>query len=100
MNLGYTQEQIANFLAVDRTTISHYETGVREASLVHLSKLADLFGIEIEDFAESNLINKSGKMAFAFRREGLIEEDLNSIASFQKIVKNYLHMLEIQNAHE
>jgi len=95
LNLGYSQDQIAKYLGVDRSTISHYETGDRDASLVHLSKLADLFGIELEDFSEPDAVNKAVKLAFAFRKEGFYDQDLESIASFQRIVKNYIKMNEM-----
>ncbi len=93
--MGYTQDHVAAFLGVERSTISHYENADREASLVHLSKLADLFGIELEDLSEPNAINNAANLAFAFRRDGFNEQDLESIASFQKIVKNYVKMTEI-----
>ena len=80
--LGYTQDQIAKLLGVERSTISHYENAEREATLVHLSKLADLFGIELEDFSEPEVVNKKANLAFAYRREGFDEQDLESIASF------------------
>ena len=98
--MGYTQDQIAKYLGVDRSTISHYETGDRDASLVHLSKLADLFGIELEDLSEPDGVNKAANLAFAFRRDGFDEQDMESIASFQKIVKNYVKMTEILKSEE
>ena len=95
--LNYTQEQIASFLNTDRTSISKYETNEREISIVNMNKLAALFGIEVEDLTEENSINKAANLAFAFRSDGIEETDMNSIASFQKVVKNYLKMKEILN---
>lgn len=100
LKMGYSQDQLAKYLGVDRSTISHYETAEREASLVHLSKLADLFGIELEDLSEPDAVNKAANLAFAFRRDGFDEQDLESIASFQKIVKNYVKMTEILKSDE
>jgi transcriptional regulator with XRE-family HTH domain len=57
--LGYTQDHIANYLAADRTAISKYENDEREISIVSLNKLADLFGIELEDLIEENEDNKT-----------------------------------------
>jgi transcriptional regulator with XRE-family HTH domain len=98
--LGYTQDHIANYLGVDRTTISKYENDEREISIVSLNKLVDLFGIELEDIIEENEANKSVNLAFAFRSEGILTEDMESIASFQKIVKKYLQMKTIQNGNQ
>lgn len=100
IRMGYTQDQIAKFIGVERSTISHYETAERELSLVHLSKLADLFGIEMEDFSEPAAANKAANLAFAFRKDGFDEQDLESIAAFQKIVKNYIKMSEILKSDE
>jgi transcriptional regulator with XRE-family HTH domain len=98
--LGYTQDHIANYLGADRTIISKYENDEREISIVNLNKLADLFGIELEDLIEENEANKTVNLAFAFRSEGILMEDMESIASFQKIVKKYLQMKGIQKSNE
>jgi hypothetical protein len=41
---------------------------------------------------ESNPDNATANIAFAFRAQNLTTEDLNSIAQFQKIVRNYMKM--------
>jgi transcriptional regulator with XRE-family HTH domain len=92
---GYSQENLANCLGVDRSIISHYENGNREISIIHLNKLADLFANEVEDLIEENSIERNANIAFAFRREGMDNQDLNSIASFQKVVKNYLKITKL-----
>lgn len=90
--LGYTQEDLAKFIGIDRTLISHYENGTREITLVHMNKFADLFGIEADDFLVNNSSEIKANLAFAFRSDGMEKEDLSSIAEFQKIVKNYIKM--------
>lgn len=96
-NLGLTQEQVSEFLDVDRSTISHYENGEREISLVHLKKLSNLFGVEIEELLEKDSSLRSANFAFAFRSDGIVQEDLKSIASFQRVVKNYVKMVKLSN---
>jgi transcriptional regulator with XRE-family HTH domain len=98
--LGYTQDHIANFLGTDRTTISKYENDEREISIINLNKLTDLFGIELEDLIEVDTTKKTASLAFAFRSDGIVMEDMESIASFQKIVKNYLKMKDIEKGNE
>ena len=44
-----TQKEIADFLGVSNSAYSQYETGTREPSLEILSKLADYFGVTIDD---------------------------------------------------
>lgn len=98
--LGYTQDHIANFLGSERSTISKYENDEREISIINLNKLSDLFGIELEDLIEENEAKKTANLAFAFRSDGMVMEDMESIASFQKIVKKYLQMKGIQKGNE
>lgn len=93
--MGYTQDHIASFLGSDRSTVSKYETNEREVSIVNLEKLADLFGIELEDLLEENSVTKVAGLAFAFRSDGMNENDMTCIAQFQKIVKNYLKIKEL-----
>lgn len=97
LSLGFTQEQVAEFLGVERSTISYYENGEREISFVHLKKLSNLFCIEIDDLLETESSLQSANFAFAFRGDGIIQEDLKSIASFQRVVKNYIKMVKLSN---
>jgi transcriptional regulator with XRE-family HTH domain len=96
-NLGLNQDQVAEFLSVDRSTISHYENAEREISLVHLKKLSNLFGVELEELLEKDSSLRSANFAFAFRSDGIVQEDLKSIASFQRVVKNYVKMVTLSN---
>lgn len=100
IRFGFSQDHIANYLGVDRTTISKYESGEREISLINLNRLADLFGIEIEYLLEPDVANKTANLAFAFRKQGIEEQDIKSIAEFQKVVKNYLKILKISDEKE
>ena len=97
---GYSQDAVANFLGVKREMISYYETGARETPLAILEKLADLFGVDLEIFFSDNLENATTELAFAFRADELNEKDLESIAAFRRIIKNYQRItnLEKKNA--
>lgn len=44
---GYTQEQVANALSLDRSTYTYYETGKTEPSIDSLIKLAKLFQVNV-----------------------------------------------------
>jgi transcriptional regulator with XRE-family HTH domain len=99
-NFRYTQDNLAKLLGVDRSTVSHYENAEREISIVHLNKIADLFGIELEDLLESDKRSTTANLAFAFRSQGTTDEDIASIAAFQKVVKNYIKMQKIANGQD
>ncbi len=96
---GYSQDHVANYLGINRSLISDYENAKRDITLVHLNKLCDLFNIELEDFIEPNAVNKVANLAFAFRSNSIDEQDMLSIASFQKVVKNYIKMKKIQDGN-
>jgi transcriptional regulator with XRE-family HTH domain len=92
---GYTQDHLAKFLGIDRSTISYYERGEREISVIHLEKLADLFCVDIDNLVENNPELRKADLAFAFRKDGLDDLDLKSIADFQKVVKNYIKIVKL-----
>lgn len=98
---GLSQEEVAIYLGVKRPVISYYETAEREIPLSHLENLADLFCVEVADLtAEETSPEQQASFAFAFRTDGLTAADLHCIASFQKVVKNYLKMKHLSNEKE
>jgi len=46
---GYTQQQIANALNIDRSTYSYYEAGKTSPDIPSLLVLASVFSVSIED---------------------------------------------------
>jgi transcriptional regulator with XRE-family HTH domain len=93
--LGFSQENVAGFLNVSHTILSNYETDKREPSHAHLTQLADLYGVNIADFFDEDPYNNAATIAFAFRADTLTPADLQSIAQFKRIVKNYLALNDI-----
>src|SRR5690554_858510 len=94
---GFTQDSLALYLGVSRVQISHFERGERDISVTELTKLADLFGVELADLLEEDAGIRSINLAFAFRSDNAVS-DLEQIASFKKLVLNYLKMQRI-NEH-
>lgn len=85
-NLGFTQDKIAAFLGCSREEISYYETAARDIPLPVLERASDLFGVELyEFFSEEETVG----IKIAYRADDATVEDLNQIARFKKIVKNY-----------
>ena len=56
-----------------------------------IEKLATLYNVEEYDLMEENAELTQANVACAYRRNGAIS-DLEQIAQFQKIVKNYIQM--------
>jgi transcriptional regulator with XRE-family HTH domain len=94
---GLSQEEVAAYLKISRPLISYYESGERDIPLPHLEKLSDLYGVEVADLMSSESDLLQADFAFAFRTNSLSESDLQSIAEFQKIVKNYLKLKSIND---
>lgn len=89
---GFTQDTVADFLGVKREMISYYENGSREAPFEALSRLSDLYGVDMADFYEENETIAKENVVCAFRTDSFESNDLETIAGFKAIVKNYLKM--------
>ncbi len=86
----YTEQQVASFLGINRSTYSNYELGMRQMPFEHLCKTAELFGCELDTLIseDENVVNEM--LACAFRVDDLSTADLEQIARFKKMVMNYL----------
>lgn len=89
---GFTQDAVANFLGIKREMISYYENGTRETPFKVLTRLSDLYGVDMADFYEEDETLVKENVACAFRTDGFESNDLETIAQFKAIVKNYLKM--------
>ena len=87
---GYTQDKVANYLGKKREMISFYENEGREIPLDVLEKLSDLFGVELDVFFVDNVDDALAEVVFAFRKDDMDNDDMDNMAAFGKIVKNYL----------
>jgi transcriptional regulator with XRE-family HTH domain len=90
--MGLTQAALGQYLEISREQIGYYEIGQRSIPSAQLSKLANLFCMNEYDFYEEDSQSKSINIAFAFRADELQTQDLQSIAQFKKIVRNYMSM--------
>lgn len=84
----YTQEEVSKYLGISQPAYLKYETGETEVSMEGLEKLARLYGIDEYDILENNM--EQVNFAYAFRRDGVA--NLEEVAHFQQIVKNYIMM--------
>lgn len=56
---GYTQKKVADYLGIDRTTYTKYET-VRKPELEVIMKLAAFYDVSVDSFLESFFAEGSG----------------------------------------
>jgi transcriptional regulator with XRE-family HTH domain len=94
--LGLSQQEVADYLGVTHTIISNYENEKYPLTDEHLSKLADLFDLDIADLLEESAENKLLNIAFAFRADEISSEDITPITQFKKIIRNYLKLHAIE----
>lgn len=92
---GYTQDNIAEFLGISRSTYSNYEDGDREVPLEVLEKAAALFGCELSMLFEEDEKALQGVLMCAFRADNFDTDDMHEVADFKNIVLNYLKMGKI-----
>lgn len=51
---GFTQEQVAKVLNVDRSSYTYYETGKTEPSISSLIKLANMFKVGVDELLDNS----------------------------------------------
>ena len=90
--LGFSQKDLANAVAISRSTIAHFESGKRMIPIKHLPELASFLGIKPNDLLEENPENIKFNHVFAFKADELKESDMAAIADFKRIVNNYLNL--------
>lgn len=78
-----TQQEVADYLSINRTTYTKYETGVTEPSITTINKLAELFSVDV-----STLIgNRAGEKldeSTAWQLP-LSKQEQNLISTFRKL---------------
>ncbi|QKG54971.1 helix-turn-helix domain-containing protein [Hymenobacter sp. BRD67] len=92
-NMGLNQQLLAEYLGVSRGEVSYFETEARRPNLTILRKLSDLFGVSLADLLSTEPTVQALNAAFAFRSAGAISlTHLEQIASFRRIVSNYVRL--------
>jgi transcriptional regulator with XRE-family HTH domain len=93
------RSDVAEFLEIDTSTLSRYESGQRNIPLKILEKLSDLFGISLSELLDENKEASEITISFAFRKNSFIPTDLERIAEFSRIIKNYFKIEKIEKMH-
>lgn len=89
----FTQDQVTGFLGLNnRSTYSNYESGDREVPFEILEKCADLYGCDLSLFLEENEQAETDILVCAFRADNITSSDMDEVAKFKNIVKNYLKL--------
>ncbi len=88
-----SQEQMAEYLDLEQSSISKFENGERSLSMSNLEKACALFGIKTSDIfkGESSVDNLSP----AFRKTNLSTASLDDLSNINRIALNILEMRAI-----
>lgn len=82
---GYTQEQMAKFLELDRTMITKFEKGERALGIADLERACGLFGCSLKVLRG---LENYQPMAVAYRAKDMTIEDMEAVRKVQKIILN------------
>lgn len=95
---GFTQQQLADYLAVDQSLIAKVEKGERSLSSDALQRLASLFCCPLRDLVAAQEVKPV--YTVAFRAAALQQEELQTLAVINKIALNQLQMDELSEEAE
>jgi len=87
---GFSQKNIADFLKVDQSLISKFESGERPIRSDMLDKLATLFGCSLTSFTESS--GDVRPLVLALRSSELCDEDFETLSTINRIALNSAFM--------
>lgn len=85
-----TQEQMAEYLNLEQSSISKFESGERTISVSNLEKACSLFGIHINDIYKET--DDLRALSPAFRKTNLSLSSLEDISNINKIAMNIMEM--------
>jgi transcriptional regulator with XRE-family HTH domain len=91
---GFSQANVAEFLKVDQSLVSKFESGNRSIQSDMLDRLANLYGYKVSDFENEDGIPEQ-RIKTAYRSSGLSVEDLEAIHDIKRIGMNLFFMTEL-----
>lgn len=94
---NFSQEQVSEYLGINRSTYSNYELGDREAPLELLEKAALLYGCDLSLFFEEDITLAQELLLCSFRVDSIASADLAVIADFKDIVNSYVKINRLLN---
>lgn len=86
--VGWTQQQIADMLNINRTTYTKYELGTSEPSLEILKKIASLLNVDMNTLLDENTISAVYDIDSVDDAFQLSPEEIKLIAMFRQLEKD------------
>ena len=88
-----TQQDVADVLGVNRTTISNYEIGRRVPSLTELKKIAAMFGVGLDFFGvatKDEIFDLLSRARDVFQDDEIPKEEKEKL--YRELMKLYLSL--------
>jgi transcriptional regulator with XRE-family HTH domain len=95
--LNVTQEQMAEYLKLEQSSISKFESGERTLTVSNLEKACSLFGVNLNDLYQDS--NHLRVLSPSFRKTEISTISLEDISNINKIAMNILEMNVILKKH-
>lgn len=92
--MGLTQQQVSEYLTIDRGAYANYEAG-RDMPFEFVEKVCTLFGVSMAAFYDDKVKILEEEMICSFRTQELSEQNIREVARFKNIVRNYLKMTSL-----
>lgn len=87
--LGFSQEEVATALRLQRTAVTNIESGSRRLEATELEQLSQLYGQSVEYLLSGADQKAEGEVAFAARTlKGLTPSDLVEVARFANYLRS------------
>lgn len=87
-----TQQELAEYLGVHRSTVANYEIGRRKPTFLELKKIAEKLRIDVNYLVEGDEVNRNEDLITraksVFKDTSLTDSDKDAI--FQDIMKIYI----------
>ena len=91
---GFSQASVAEFLKVDQSFISKFETGDRPLQADVLERLANLYGYCVSDFENEGGV-AARRVKAAYRSSGITSVDMEAIHDIRRIAMNLFFMADL-----
>jgi len=95
--INITQEQMAEYLNLEQSSISKFESGERTISVSNLERACSLFGIHMNDMYKET--NNLRALSPSFIKTSLSLSSLEDISNINKIAMNIIEMNAILEKH-
>ena len=91
---GLTQEQLGDYLGISKEQVSYIENLKRPIDVIKLKKIADLFGVQVDDLMNEKM-TKNLEVAYSFRTEFVDGNTLEAVAFLNEFSNDLLRLRKI-----